>query len=114
MAIKITDRVWEFASGPHNSSNHAAWAEAERPATGPYESQGKNAFIRWSTHFQNDSKPRRQPVYTVVQVNNVMNNPIDGRDRWVAYAHPQVVFQFYSGLTGDLLYAESIVAGAQQ
>ena len=43
-----------------------------------------------------------------------MNNPIDGRDRWVAYVHPQVVFQFYSGLTGDFLYAESIVVGAQQ
>ena len=114
MAIKITDRVWEFASGPHNSGNHAAWAESERPDTGLYKSQGKQAFIRWSTHFQNDSKPRRQPVYTVVQVNNVMNNPIDDRDRWVAYAHPQVVFQFYNGLTGDLLYAESIVAGAQQ
>ena len=35
MPVKITDRVWEFASGPHNSGNHASWAEAERPATGP-------------------------------------------------------------------------------
>ena len=31
-SIKITDRIWEFASGPHNSRNHRADAEANRPA----------------------------------------------------------------------------------
>ena len=33
-AIKITDRVWEFASGPHNSRNHQARAEGGRPPNG--------------------------------------------------------------------------------
>jgi hypothetical protein len=28
----------------------------------------------------------------------------------VAYPRPQVVFQYYDGFTGDLLYAESILA----
>ena len=53
----------------------------------------------------------RQPVFTVVQVNNVFNNPVEeGKDRWVRFPHPQVIFQYYSGWTGDLLYAESILA----
>ena len=30
------------------------------------------------------------------------------RKRWVAYPHPQVVFQYYDGRTGELAYAESI------
>mgnify|MGYP003379307422 CR=1 FL=1 len=51
----------------------------------------------------------RQPIYTVVQMNNVFNNPIEaGKDRWVAYPHPQVVVQYFNGFTGDLLYAEAI------
>ena len=46
-----------------------------------------------------------------MQVNNVLNNPLrPGQDRWVAYPRPQVVFQYYDGLTGELRYAESIVA----
>ena len=54
----------------------------------------------------------RQPIYTVVQVNNVANNPTDDKTaRWVAFPHPQVVVQFHDGLTGDLLYAESVVIG---
>ena len=48
---------------------------------------------------------------TVVQVNNVFNNPVEeGEDRWVKFPHPQIIFQYYSGWTGKLLYAESIVA----
>jgi hypothetical protein len=53
----------------------------------------------------------RQPVYTVVQVNNVFNNPLQkDKDRWVKFPHPQIVFQYYDGFTGNLLYAESILA----
>jgi hypothetical protein len=44
-----------------------------------------------------------------VQVNNVFNNPQQlGQQRWVAFERPQLVFQYYSGRTGDLLYAEAI------
>ena len=54
---------------------------------------------------------RNRPVYCVVQVNNAFNNPVEkGTDRWVAYRHPQVIFQYYDGLNGELLYAESILA----
>ena len=69
--------------------------------------------IRWSTYFLDDI-PRKQlqhPTYCVVQVNNVFNNPVEeGQDRWVKFPHPQIVFQYYNGLTGKLLYAESILA----
>lgn len=29
--IKITDNVWEFASGPHSSGNHIVSAEGHHP-----------------------------------------------------------------------------------
>ncbi len=111
-AIKITDRVWEFASGPHNSSNHPARAESDRPPNGRFNSRGRSAEIRWSTYFLDDSPPpRRQPVYCVVQVNNVFKNrAADGSDRWVAFPWPQVLVQYYDGLSGALLYAEPILA----
>lgn len=110
-AIKITDSVWEFASGPHNSGNHPVSSEGGRPPNGKFESRGRECEIRWSTYFLDDVTPRRLPVYCVVQVNNVIRNPTrQGRERWVAYPKPQVVFQYYNGLTGELLYAESILA----
>ena len=47
-----------------------------------------------------------------VQISNVFSNPNEeGKPRWVAYPKPQATFQYYDGLTGDLLYAESILAG---
>jgi hypothetical protein len=47
-----------------------------------------------------------------VRINNVFNNPIerDG-ERWFAFPHPQVVFQFYDALTGEFRYSETIVKG---
>ena len=46
----------------------------------------------------------------VVQLNNVFNNPLRrGERRWVAYPRPQVIFQYYDGLTGQLRYAESVL-----
>jgi alkaline phosphatase D len=47
-----------------------------------------------------------------VQVNNVFNMPKElGGERWVAYPHPQVIFQYFDGRTGDLRYAEAITVG---
>ena len=110
-AIRITDRVREFAAGPHSSGNHALVSEAGRPPNGDFESRGRNAQIRWSTFFLDDSSERRRPVYCVVRISNVFNNPgPEGRPRWVAYPRPQAIFQYYDGLTGELLYAESILA----
>lgn len=110
-AIQITDRVREFAAGPHSSGNHALVSEAGRPPNGDFESRGRNAQIRWSTFFLDDSSERRRPVYCVVRISNVFNNPgPEGRPRWVAYPRPQAIFQYYDGLTGELLYAESILA----
>ncbi len=111
-AIKLTDRVWEFASGPHNSVNHPLRSEGNRPKSGMYDSFGRETEIRWSSFMVNDTPNefRRRPIYCVVQVNNTFNNPIEGVDRWVAFENPQAVFQYYDGLTGELLYAESVVS----
>ena len=111
-AIKITDRVWEFASGPHNSGNHILEEENDRPTNGPFESRGKKVDIRWSSFIPNDAgRGNRRPVYTVVKINNVFRIPNHrGKEFWAAYARPQAIFQYYDGLTGDLLYAETIQA----
>jgi phosphodiesterase/alkaline phosphatase D-like protein len=112
-AVKITDNIWEFASGPHNSRNHALGAEGNRPVNGTFNSRGREVDIRWSTAILNDVPLalRHIPNYCVVQVNNVFNNPVEeGKDRWVAFPRPHVIFQYYNGLTGDLLYAETIQA----
>jgi len=111
--IKITDNVWEMASGPHNSNNHWASDEGDRPANGRFQYGPRPVDIRWSTYFRTDI-PRSEllhPGYCVVQVNNVFNNPKKlGGERWVAFPRPQVVFRYYDGRTGDLRYAESILA----
>lgn len=110
-SVKVTDRVWEFASGPHNSRNHRADAEGDPPPNGSFTYGGRTADIRWSSYFLSDVPAPlvRQPIYTTVQINNVFNNPKEpGKNRWVTYPHPQVIFQFFDALTGDLLYAETI------
>lgn len=112
-AVKVTDKVWEFCSGPHNSANHPARSEGDRPPNGPFNSRGRMCDIRWSTYFRNDvpANLRRKPVYAVAQINNVFENP-DGSatKRWVAFDKPHLVIQYYDGVSGDLLYAESIHA----
>ncbi len=112
-AIQITDNVWEFASGPHNSNNHYYTDEGNRPATGRFQYGPRACDIHWSTYYRDDI-PRSQlanPVYCVVQVNNVFNNAMTmGQKRWVAFERPQVIIQYYDGRSGDLLYAESILA----
>ncbi len=113
-AIRVTDNIWEFAAGPINSVNHVPeFDEGGRPANGVFTYGPRPAEIRWSTYIMPDI-PRLEriyPTYCVVQVNNVFNNPVQrGGTRWIAYPHPQVIFQYHDGLTGDLLYSESIVA----
>lgn len=111
-AIKITDRIWEFCCGPHNSVNHVPKNdEMDRPATGPFKFGPRGCDIRWSSYIlpDLDRMERLYPHFAVVQVNNVFNMPKKlGDERWVAYPHPQVVFQYYDGRTGQLQYAESI------
>ena len=114
--IRITDNVWEMASGPHNSNNHWASDEGDRPPNGKFKYGPREVDIRWSTYYRTDI-PRDQllyPTYCVVQVNNVFNNALKlGGQRWVAYPRPQVIFRFYDGRTGRLRYAESILAKPQ-
>jgi phosphodiesterase/alkaline phosphatase D-like protein len=110
-AVKVTDRVWEFCSGPHNSANHPMRSEGSRLPNGPFDSGGRLCEIRWSSYFRNDvpANLRRWPIYAVAQVNNVFPNPLErGKSRWVAYPKPHVVIQYYDGVSGDLLYAEPI------
>lgn len=111
-SIKITDRIWEFASGPHNSRNHRADAQAMTEPNGTYDSRGRKVDIRWSSFFLPDVPAPlvRQPIYTVVQMNNVFNNRLEpDKDRWIAYPHPQVIVQFFDGFSGDLLYSETVL-----
>lgn len=110
--IKITDRVWEFASGPLNSVNHVPRDdEGNRPATGLYKSGPRTCDIRWSSYMLPDLErsQRLYPYYCTVQVNNVFNMPQKlGGTRWVAYPHPQIIFQYFDGHTGGFQYSESI------
>jgi len=111
-AIKVTDKIWEFCCGPHNSVNHVpANDESNRPATGKWKFGPRECDIRWSSYILPDLPrlERLYPHFCIVQVNNVFNMPQKlGDKRWVAYPHPQVVFQYYDGRTGELDYAEAI------
>ncbi len=111
--IQITDNVWEMASGPHNSNNHWASDEGDRPANGKFKYGPREVDIQWSSYFRTDI-PRDQlkgPGYCVVQINNVFNNPQRvGGERWVAFPRPHVIFQYFDGYTGKLRYAHSIHA----
>jgi phosphodiesterase/alkaline phosphatase D-like protein len=111
-AIKITDNVWEFCCGPHNSVNHVpALDESNRPATGKWKFGPREMDIRWSSYILPDLPrlERLYPHYCIVQVNNVFNMPKKlGDKRWVAYPHPQVIFQYFDGRSGELAYAEAI------
>ena len=53
---------------------------------------------------------RRTPIYAIIGVNNVFDNPdADGNARWIAYPRPQVSIRFYDAGTGSLKYAESVL-----
>jgi hypothetical protein len=110
--VKVTERVWEIASAPHNSRNHALSAQGNRPANGVFEYGGRKVDIRWSnaTVEETPVELRLNPVYATVQINNVFKNRrTSGQDLSVAFPWPQVIFQFFNGINGDLLYAESVV-----
>lgn len=111
-AVRITDRIWEFCCGPHNSVNHVPQLdESDRPATGLWKFGPRECDIRWSSYLLPDLPrlERLYPHYCVVQINNVFNMPQRlGDTRWVAYPNPQVVFQYFDGRTGELTYAESV------
>lgn len=111
-AIRITDNVFEFCCGPHNSVNHVPKLdEDDRPATGWYDSGPRRCDIRWSSYILPDIArlDRCYPYYCVVQVNNVFNMPQKpGGKRLVAYPHPQVILQYFEGRTGKLAYSETI------
>ncbi|MDF1823003.1 MAG: alkaline phosphatase D family protein [Verrucomicrobiales bacterium] len=114
-AIRVTDNVFEFASGPHNSINHAPMAdEGGRPVNGKFKYGPRECEIRWSSYAMDDipRANRAFPHFCVVRINNVFNNPVDkDGKRWFAFPHPQVVFQFYDALTGEFRYSETIVKG---
>jgi alkaline phosphatase D len=111
-AIKVTKNVWEFCCGPHNSVNHVPKNdESDRPATGKWTFGPRECDIRWSSYILPDLPrlERLYPYYCVVQINNVFNMPKKlGDKRWVPYPHPQVIFQYYDGRSGELAYAEAI------
>ncbi|MCH2602319.1 MAG: alkaline phosphatase D family protein [Pedosphaera sp.] len=114
-AIKITDNVYEFASGPHNSINHAPMKdEGGRPSNGKFKYGPRACDIRWSSYAMDDipRANRTFPHYCVVHVNNVFNNPVERNgERWFAFPHPQVIFQFHDAYTGALRYSETFVLG---
>ena len=122
-AVQITDNVFEFAAGPHNSNNHFASEEGNRPANGRFQYGPRPVDILWSTHFVQDENDRASllhPTYCVVQVNNVYNNakvygqPADNTPpRWIAFPRPQVIFSYFDGRTGKLRYSFSIRAAEQ-
>ena len=88
-AIKITDNVYEFASGPHNSINHAPMKdEGGRPSNGKFKYGPRSCDIRWSSYAMGDipRANRTFPHYCVVQIYNVFNNPLE-RD---GERHPQL------------------------
>lgn len=111
-AIKVTDNIWEFCCGPHGSVNHVPELdESGRPATGMFKFGPRECDIRWSSYILPDLPrlERLYPHFCVVQINNVFNMPKKlGGKRLVAYPHPQVVFQYYDGRTGELDYAEAV------
>lgn len=111
-AIQITNRVWEFCCGPHNSVNHVPKLdEGDRPITGWYTTGPRQCDIRWSSYILPDIPrlDRCYPYYCVVQVNNVFNMPPKlGETRWVAYPHPQIVLQYFDGRTGQLSYSQTL------
>lgn len=111
-AIEITDRVWEFCCGPHNSVNHVPKLdEADRPVTGKFQSGPRMVDIRWSSYILPDLErlDRCYPYYCVVQINNAFNMPQKlGGTRLVAFPDPQVILQYFEGRTGKMAYSETI------
>ena len=87
--------------------------EGGRPVNGKWNYQGREVDIKWSTYAYKEA-PRLEriyPTFCIAQINNVFNNPIQrGGERWIAYPKPHVLFKYYDGLTGELIYAQPVHA----
>ncbi|QIK78136.1 hypothetical protein G7077_03620 [Sphingomonas piscis] len=114
---RVAPGVYDVASGPHTSNNHRIGDAGGSPPSGWYNSGDRKVNVLWaSNQYRNDSggsssqaNGKGWPVYTIVRVNNAFNIPDKaGRDRWIAYPEPQVIFEFRDGHSGDLLFAHSI------
>ncbi len=112
IAIEVSDNIHEFVSGPHNSGNHDAYEEGSRPPNGKFTYNKRSVDIQWSSYFKEGTagRARNKKYYVVFDINNVVHNPTNKEDRWIAYPRPQLVVQYYNGHTGELEYAESILA----
>lgn len=113
IATRFAESVYEFVCGPHNSPNHSAVDEGNRPPNGPFTWRGRTVDILWSSYWLPET-PRRvmqQPYYTLVEVQNVLENPgVEGEDRWVALPRPFVTFRVHDGLTGNQVFAYTVHA----
>jgi phosphodiesterase/alkaline phosphatase D-like protein len=112
---RIAPGVYDVATGPHTSLPHRLADAGGAPPSGWYQSGDRLVNILWSSNqYRNDSPRQRRagndwPIYTVVKVNNAYNVPdAAGKDRWIAYPEPQVIFEFHDGYTGDLVFAHSV------
>lgn len=113
---RVAPGVYDVATGPHTSAPHRLGDAGGSPPSGWYQSGDRLVNILWSsTQYRNDSTDRTRrpgndwPIYTVVKVNNAYNVPdASGKDRWIAYPEPQVIFEFHDGYTGDLVFAHSV------
>ena len=116
-AIQITDNVWEFMCGPIGSGLHPIESAGNPPFGGWFSPGGRKVKIKWANSYplslikQKRKLPRGiNNVYGIIKVNNVFpggkNN--NGNTIWVAHKAPQVIVQFRSALSDDVLYAEGI------
>lgn len=113
---RIAPGVYDVGTGPHSSRVHRLGDAGGSPPSGWYESGDRLVNIIWSSNqYRNDSdrddrRPGNDwPIYTVIRVNNAYNVPArNGSDRWIAFPEPQLIFEFYDGFTGELVFANAI------
>lgn len=114
---RVAPGVYDVGTGPHTSNNHRLGDAGGSPPSGWYQSGDRLVNVLWSSNqYRNDSggnagqaSGKGWPIYTVIRANNAYNIPdAEGKDRWIAYPEPQVVFEFRDGYTGDLVFAHSV------
>lgn len=114
---RVAPGVYDIASGPHTSSNHRIGDAGGSPPAGWYQSGDRLVNILWaSNQYRNESggtsgraRGKGWPIYTTIRVNNAFNIPDkNGKDQWLAYPEPQVIFEFRDGYSGDLVFAHSV------
>lgn len=108
-ATRITDNVWEFMMGPLTSGTHSLQKAGNPPFTGNYKTGERKVRIKWiAADPTEESQITPGQYYGVITVNNVAEIKQDKEIYWKAYDKPQVIVQFYDGMTGKLVYAEGI------